>query len=177
MITSLLLQVKSFQEWNTQRITDLIKEFLPTDFRGQLFLQQQERSEARKKEKLAELENSSCTIKEKYEVLWQQNMERRKMLATLGGSPTFQMLLKYVAGVPEVLLEFLTTINDSEGPLEEQRIAYGPPLYKLSAMIVKLRVLLAAYWDTYSSPNTDIQDVVQEVAALYQTEIGELIAT
>eukprot|EP00958_Prasinococcus_capsulatus_P020227 scaffold2591_cov417-Prasinococcus_capsulatus_cf.AAC.1 len=169
-VSSCFEMVKSFQDWNTQRITDLIKEFLPTDFRGQLFIQQQERSEARKKEKLAELEESDCTIREKYEVLWQQQMERRKMLATLGASPAFQMLLKYVAGVPEVLLEFLTTINDTEGPLEEQRIAYGPPLYKLSDFVLKLRVLLHAYWETYSAPQTDILDVVSEVSKLYQIE-------
>mmetsp|Transcript_11457 Transcript_11457/g.41937 ORF Transcript_11457/g.41937 Transcript_11457/m.41937 type:complete len:432 (+) Transcript_11457:212-1507(+) len=174
-VSSCFEMVKSFQDWNTQRITDLIKEFLPTDFRGQLFIQQQERSEARKKEKLAELEESDCTIREKYEVLWQQQMERRKMLATLGASPAFQMLLKYVAGVPEVLLEFLTTINDTEGPLEEQRIAYGPPLYKLSDFVLKLRVLLHAYWETYSAPQTDILDVVSEVSKLYQIEFQSFL--
>lgn len=60
-------------------------------------------------------------------------MERRRQLAQLGSATgVYKTLVKYLVGVPQVLLDFVQKINDDDGPMEEQRQRYGPPLYSLT---------------------------------------------
>jgi hypothetical protein len=36
---------------------------------------------------------------------------------------------RYLGGIPQVLLDFAKEINAKLGPMEEQRLRYGPDLY------------------------------------------------
>lgn len=47
-------------------------------------------------------------------------------------------MVKVLAGVPQVLLDFIKKINDKDGPMIEQRLAYGPRLYELTKLVNKV---------------------------------------
>lgn len=56
------------------------------------------------------------TIDGKYDRLWATQLERRRMLSMIGSaSGVFKALIRYIAGVPQVLLDFVKQINDEEG--------------------------------------------------------------
>jgi hypothetical protein len=63
----------------------------------------------------------------------------------------FRVLVTYLAGVPQVLLDFVRQINDHNGPMEEQRARYGPPLYELTSFVNHIRIFVAAWWSVYDS--------------------------
>ena len=93
------------------------------------------------------------------------------MLVSVGNATgVFKAVIKYVAGVPQMLLDFVKTINDEHGcgaarrgranararahmltrigwrrgrPLEEVRATYGPVNYALTEYINRIHVLLA----------------------------------
>ena len=91
------------------------------------------------------------------------------MLVSVGNATgVFKAVIKYVAGVPQMLLDFVKTINDEQGcgaalarrangrartltrigwrrgrPLEEVRATYGPVNYALTEYINRIHVLLA----------------------------------
>ncbi len=105
-------QVTSNQVRAKEKVLEMIKEFLPNDFRGQLLLSQKQRGEDRRAAEVEALEKAGGSIADKYALLWRQQQDRRKMLASLGSSSgAFKTLLSYIAGVPQALLDFVTTIN------------------------------------------------------------------
>ena len=50
-------------------------------------------------------------------------------------SGAFKVILKYIGGVPQVLLDFIKTVNDNEGPMDELRQTYGPQMYFYTELI------------------------------------------
>ena len=79
------------------------------------------------------------SIRDKYDLLWEQQMDRRKALEALGSaSGMFKYVVALVAGVPESILDFLKSINDPNGPMEEQRARYGPDLYEITDLGAQL---------------------------------------
>lgn len=50
--------------------------YIPQDFRGRLIRQQRERSERNKQAEVEALVSSGATIRERYALLWNQQMER-----------------------------------------------------------------------------------------------------
>ncbi|KAF1888607.1 hypothetical protein Lal_00011381 [Lupinus albus] len=126
--------------------------YLPQDFRGTLLRQQRERSERNKQAEIEALVNSGGSIRDRYALLWKQQMDRRRQLAQLGSATgVYKTLVKYLVGVPQVLLDFVRQINDDDGPMEEQRHRYGPPLYSLTKMILSIRLFLLLSWARYEA--------------------------
>jgi len=176
--------IADFQKWNSDRVANIVAQYLPSDFRGTLILQQKERGEVRRAKELADLVAGGCTIREKYQLLWTQQMDRRKMLAQLGSaSGVFKAIVKFLAGVPEVLLEFVTKINDENGPMEEQREAYGPSVYACTTSSNNAHIL-CKIWEAESESLAgraeELSEVVVTFARAYVLEVRrvrEFIAT
>jgi hypothetical protein len=84
-------------------------------------------------------------------------MERRRQLAQLGSaSGVYKTVVKYLVGVPEVLLDFVRQINDHHGPMEEQRQRYGPPLYQLTSMAIAIQIFLKLWWRHFDEIKLEI---------------------
>eukprot|EP00698_Gefionella_okellyi_P008998 TRINITY_DN2259_c0_g2_i1.p1 TRINITY_DN2259_c0_g2~~TRINITY_DN2259_c0_g2_i1.p1 ORF type:complete len:470 (-),score=108.66 TRINITY_DN2259_c0_g2_i1:470-1834(-) len=124
-------------------VDDLIRKFLPNDFRLTLINKIRERSAGKARKEIEALNKRGGTIAERYDLLWAQKMRQRDMLVQFGqASGIFKAFLSLVAGVPQVMLDFIKTINDDQGPMEETRATYGPYLYDLTQLIHNLRSLL-----------------------------------
>eukprot|EP00898_Chlorokybus_atmophyticus_P009258 jgi/Chlat1/962/Chrsp108S01379 len=165
--------IEDFQRNSAEKIAAMVTTYMPQDFRGTLIRQQKERSERKRQLEVEALTAQGCTIKQKYEVLWRQQMERRKTLASLGSATgVFKVLVKYLAGVPQVLLDFTRQINDHHGPMEEQRNKYGPPLYQLTQCINTIH-LYTALWGKASptEPNEALATLLKDTAAMYASEM------
>ncbi|XP_022966320.1 uncharacterized protein LOC111466012 isoform X2 [Cucurbita maxima] len=105
-----------FQSKNSEHVFNTVMTYMPQDFRGTIIRQQRERSERNKQAEVDALVNSGGSIRDRYALLWKQQMERRRQLAQLGSATgVYKTLVKYLVGVPEVLLEFIQKINDDDG--------------------------------------------------------------
>ena len=134
--------IEEFQSWQTARVTAMVNDFLPKDFRGDLVRQQKVSKDAARAKEMEALIERGGSIQEKFELLARQQLDKRKTLAGLGASTgIFRYLIVYVGGVPEVMLDFAKSINDDDGPMVEQRLAYGPIVQRLSWLINELRIL------------------------------------
>ncbi|KAH9737153.1 GOLD domain-containing protein [Citrus sinensis] len=115
--------LKSFQAVNSDRIFNTVMTYMPQDFRGALIRQQRERSERNKQAEVDALVNSGGSIRDRYSLMWKQQMDRRRQLAQLGSATgVYKTLVKYLVGVPQkvvalskVLLDFVRQINDDDG--------------------------------------------------------------
>lgn len=169
----------SFQTKNSERVFNTVMTYMPQDFRGTLIRQQKERSERNKQAEVDALVSSGGTIRDTYALLWKQQMERRRQLAQLGSaSGVYKTLVKYLVGVPQVLLDFVRQINDDDGPMEEQRQRYGPPLYTLTKMATAIRVFLTLLWQRYDTfkLNKEQMNLLSEAAIVYTSEFERFVA-
>lgn len=133
-----------YQKSSMENVEDLVKTFLPNDFRLTIFNSYRARSEANSKGAVDALVANGGTIQAKYDLLWQQEFDRRQSLVNLGNaSGIWRFLIAVVAGVPAALLDFVKTVNDAEGPMDEFRATYGPHIYFLSLFANKARVVAA----------------------------------
>eukprot|EP01090_Pellita_catalonica_P016032 TRINITY_DN4486_c0_g1_i2.p1 TRINITY_DN4486_c0_g1~~TRINITY_DN4486_c0_g1_i2.p1 ORF type:complete len:248 (+),score=62.85 TRINITY_DN4486_c0_g1_i2:433-1176(+) len=103
-------------------------------------------------------------------------MERREQLAGVGNATgAYKMVIKYLGGVPEVLLEFIRKINDHNGPMEELRIKYGPYLYFLMRFLNTLQILIALFVhmiiNEKKKPKLAILQAASDSVALFQKEL------
>jgi len=138
--------IVDFQKWQTERVTQMVDDYLPKDFRGDIVRQQKERKDATRQKEIEELVERGGSIKEKYELLARHQLDKRKTLASLGESTgIFRYVIVYVGGVSDVMLDFVKKINDDDGPMIEQRLAYGPTLQRFSRFINFLRIF-ARFW-------------------------------
>ncbi|KAI4355950.1 hypothetical protein L6164_000006 [Bauhinia variegata] len=168
----------SFQAKNSEHVFNTVMTYLPQDFRGTLLRQQRERSERNKQAEVDALVNSGGSIRDRYALLWKQQMDRRRQLAQLGSATgVYKTLVKYLVGVPEVLLDFIRQINDDDGPMEEQRHRYGPPLYSLTMMILYIRLFLALSWERFMSSKLRREQfaVLEEAVDVYAREFERFI--
>ncbi|WCJ27910.1 hypothetical protein M5689_009629 [Euphorbia peplus] len=169
----------AFQAKNSERVFNTVMTYMPQDFRGTLIRQQKERSERNKQAIVDALVNSGTSIRARYALLWQQQMERRRQLAQLGSATgVYKTLVKYLVGVPQVLLDFVRTINDDDGPMEEQRKRYGPPLYHLTAMILSIRLFLSLLWGRYETSKLKMDQitVLNQAVDVYVHEFERFVA-
>ncbi|XP_059462560.1 uncharacterized protein LOC132191516 isoform X1 [Corylus avellana] len=167
-----------FQSKNSDRVFNTVMTYMPQDFRGTLIRQQRERSERNKQAEVDALANSGGSIRSRYALLWKQQMERRRQLAQLGSATgVYKTLVKYLVGVPQVLLDFIRKINDDEGPMEEQRQRYGPPLYSLTAMVISIRFFVLVLWGRFDTGNLKRQQVafLEQAIDVYTTEFERFI--
>ncbi|RZC77898.1 hypothetical protein C5167_002110 [Papaver somniferum] len=145
--------------------------YMPQDFRGKLIRQQRERSERNKQAAIDALVNAGGSIHDRFALLWGQQMERRRQLAQLGSATgVYKTLVTYLVGVPQVLLDFVKTINDDDGPMEEQRQRYGPSLYSLTDMAISIRFYLLLSW----GGQKDEFLVLKEAVHTYTSEMNRL---
>ncbi|KAK6118162.1 hypothetical protein DH2020_048063 [Rehmannia glutinosa] len=152
--------------------------YMPQDFRGTIIRQQRERSERNKQAAIDALISSGGSIREKYALLWKQQMERRRQLAELGSATgVYKTLMKYLVGVPEVLMDFIRQINDDQGPMEEQRQRYGPPLYSLTRMVHNIRLFVSLLWGRFEIRKLQEQQlsILEEAADVYTSEFERFI--
>lgn len=137
-------RVELHQANTAAAVTRQVEALLPQDWRLSILKKNKaskEKKNAAELDKLAE--SPGYTIDAKYDLLWKQQMDRRQSLADLGNaSGMFKFVLKHIAGVPQVLLDFVKQINAPEGPMEEQRIKYGPRIYEMSLVAHVCRAVL-----------------------------------
>ncbi|OMO88848.1 hypothetical protein COLO4_20050 [Corchorus olitorius] len=173
-----LRALESFQSRNSERIFNTVMTYMPQDFRGTLIRQQKERSERNKQAEVDALVNSGGSIRDRYALLWKQQMDRRRQLAQLGSATgVYKTLVKYLVGVPQVLLDFIRQINDDDGPMEEQRQRYGPPLYGLTRMVVTIRLFLSLAWPRFEAfkINRNQISVLEKAVDTYTSEFERFI--
>ena len=151
--------IEEFQSWQTARVTAMVNDFLPKDFRGDLVRQQKVSKDAARAKEMEALIERGASIQEKFELLARQQLDKRKTLAGLGASTgIFRYLIVYMGGVPEVMLDFAKSINDDDGPMVEQRLAYGPIVQRLSWLINELRILGAFLIEENGAERNDDDD-------------------
>ncbi|KAJ4905617.1 GOLD [Raphanus sativus] len=175
---NVLAAIISFQTKNSDRVFTTVMTYMPQDFRGTLIRQQKERSERNKQAEVDALVSSGGSIRDTYALLWNQQMERRRQLAQLGSATgVYKTLVKYLVGVPQVLLDFIRQINDDDGPMEEQRERYGPPLYTLTKMVTTIRVFLTLLWERYDTfkLNKDQMNLLSGAAIVYASEFERYV--
>ncbi|KAB1224700.1 hypothetical protein CJ030_MR2G024218 [Morella rubra] len=178
-LQSTLNVLEFFQSKNSDRVFNTVLTYMPQDFRGTLIKQQRERSERNKQAEVDALVNSGGSIRDRYALLWKQQMERRRQLAQLGSATgVYKTLVKYLVGVPQVLLDFIRQINDDEGPMEEQRQRYGPPLYSLTTLVISIRLFLLVLWGRFEAENFRKRQQVallEQAINVYTTEFERFI--
>ncbi|CAA0836177.1 Unknown protein [Striga hermonthica] len=182
---STLKTLEDFQTRNSEFVFNTVMTYMPQDFRGSIIRQQRERSERNKQAAIDALVNSGGSIHDKYVLLWNQQMERRRQLADLGSATgVYKTLMKYLVGVPEVLMDFVRQINDDQGPMEEQRQRYGPPLYSLTKMVHNIRLYVSLLWERFEFRNLDDSkafnldhqiSVLEEATDVYSSEVERFI--
>lgn len=176
-----LATIQKYQEGTSEKVSTMVFTYMPQDFRGTLLKQQKDSSEKRRQREVETLLASGGTIKQKYALLWQQQMDRRKMLASLGSATgIYRTLVTLLAGVPQVLLDFVKTINDHNGPMEEQRLRYGPHLYELTEFVNRLLLFVTLWWASFDSSLPKLPDfvgLVTDAINLYSSELTRFIAT
>eukprot|EP00271_Cylindrocystis_brebissonii_P008809 TRINITY_DN23305_c0_g1_i1.p1 TRINITY_DN23305_c0_g1~~TRINITY_DN23305_c0_g1_i1.p1 ORF type:complete len:452 (-),score=97.88 TRINITY_DN23305_c0_g1_i1:813-2168(-) len=178
-LSTLLAEIETYQTNTSESVFQMVLTYMPQDFRGTLIKQQRSRSELKRKAEIDLLLNNGGSIAQKYQLLWQQQMDRRKTLASLGSAEgVFRYLVKYLVGVPQVLLDFVKTINDHNGPMEEQRNRYGPSLYELTRFVNLLRIFLTlwfAVYDTEIAESQELSDVAEQAIKVYSAEFTRFL--
>ncbi|PSS23894.1 SEC14-like protein [Actinidia chinensis var. chinensis] len=167
-----------FQSRNSEYVFNTVMTYMPQDFRGKLIRQQRERSERNKQAEVDDLVSSGGSLRDRYALLWKQQMERRRQLAQLGSATgVYKTLVKYLVGVPQVLLDFIRQINDDQGPMEEQRQRYGPPLYSLTTMVLNIRLFLSLLLGRFdaSKPQKHQIAILEEAVGIYTSEFERFI--
>ncbi|PRQ51280.1 hypothetical protein RchiOBHm_Chr2g0142661 [Rosa chinensis] len=160
--------------------------YIPQDFRGRLIRLQRERSKRngsnlRGISKLAEIDSMisyGASIRDRYALLWKQQMERRRLLAQLvSATSVYKTLVKYLVGVPQVLLDFVRQINDDDGPMEKQRQRYGPPLYSLTTLVLLIRLAILLSQGRFETRKLNKQEVavLEQSVDVYTTEFESLL--
>uniref|UniRef100_A0A7S1XEX4 GOLD domain-containing protein n=1 Tax=Compsopogon caeruleus TaxID=31354 RepID=A0A7S1XEX4_9RHOD len=173
------------QKGQREKVSKEVEKNLPQDLRITGLRMANERKEAKNRAAVESLMEHGGSVSDKYELLWQQQWERRKTLVDLGNATgIWRVVVKYVAGVPQVMLDFLKQINDPEGPNEEIRVKYGPNLYTLTKFIYRIHKTARAMVH-YLKGSSDLEKVARSNAAasqilasvvLYDAEVKKYLA-
>ncbi|PUZ66854.1 hypothetical protein GQ55_3G376600 [Panicum hallii var. hallii] len=172
-LKDMLKKLEQFQIKNADNVFNTVMTYMPQDFRGTLIRQQRERSERNKQAEVDALVSAGGSIRDRYALLWKQQMERRVQLAQLGSATgVYKTLVRYLVGVPQVLLDFIRQINDDNGPMEEQRERYGPALYTLTKLVLAIRLYLHVSLARYEQRKIEQDDiaVLQQAVIIYTEE-------
>jgi len=86
-------------------VKEMIDKLMPNDFRYRMIKSFQENGEIKKKNMIKNLYSSNKSIKEIYNTLWEQQLDRRAQLVSLGNSTgIYRAVVRYLVGVPQTLL-------------------------------------------------------------------------
>ncbi|XP_047308698.1 uncharacterized protein LOC124912180 isoform X2 [Impatiens glandulifera] len=152
-----LEKLKSSQIRSSEIVFNSVMKYMPQDIRGALIRIQRDRSERKKEAEVKALVHSGGTIHQRYSLLWKQQMDRRQQLAQLGSATgAYKIIVKYLVGVPQVLLDFVRQINDVDGPMVELQRRYGPPLYSLTTMVLNIRLFLTLWWQRFGEKQLEV---------------------
>ncbi|KAL6751193.1 hypothetical protein V8C86DRAFT_2784005 [Haematococcus lacustris] len=172
-------KVFSVQESNTEAAASQIRQFLPQDFRGALIEMRRTTQENRNKKMLDDLLRKGGTTRQKYELFLQQQWERREALVQMGNlSGMYKFMVKYLGGVPQVLLDFAQDINAKLGPMEEQRLKYGPDVYQVCSVGIELNVLAALWAENVAGSKQHLPSVLPlicEACTFYSEQLMRVI--
>ena len=125
----------------TVRVKRMLKSVLPSDVRGTAILKGSERGEVKAWAAYDALGDAS--VEERYELLWQQQMEKRKSLVEFGNaSGIYKAVIVYAVGISPSLLDFVNQLNTDDGPLEALRSSYGPYVYHVLHVLGEVRQLV-----------------------------------
>eukprot|EP00245_Coleochaete_scutata_P004439 TRINITY_DN17044_c0_g1_i2.p1 TRINITY_DN17044_c0_g1~~TRINITY_DN17044_c0_g1_i2.p1 ORF type:complete len:472 (-),score=113.20 TRINITY_DN17044_c0_g1_i2:1077-2492(-) len=180
VLQDVLKVIEEYQAATSTKVKTMVFTYLPQDLRGTLLKMQMDLGERSRAAAVTALVQSGGTIKDRYALLWKQQVDRREKLAGLGSaSGMYKAFVKYLVGVPQVLLDFVKTINDHDGPLEEQRHRYGPPLYDLTVLINSIHALLVLWWRLFDLQITDCTEysqLLEQAASVYASEMKRFLA-
>mmetsp|Transcript_20581 Transcript_20581/g.53680 ORF Transcript_20581/g.53680 Transcript_20581/m.53680 type:complete len:859 (+) Transcript_20581:104-2680(+) len=173
-------EVNQTQKSNTEAAASQVKRFLPQDFRASFVESRRVAKENNNTKAVDDLVKKGGSIRERYDLLMKQQWERREALVQLGNlSGIYKFLIKYLGGVPQVLLDFAKEINAKIGPMEEQRLKYGPDIYLITTLGVRLNVL-AALWlehaEANAGSNQELWDVLQPGINFYCHHLVRVIS-
>ena len=161
-----------FQDKQRNHASNIVKSFLPQDFRGQIFQQASSRSETKNKQEINELIRRGGSIAEKFDLLWRQQWNRRETLGAVGNaSGIWKIAVKVIAGVPEPLLDFAKQINVPNGPTEELRIKFAPVFYRLVEFSCEVAQFSKALQKNSAAGNTKDLDVAIGTLAVAANEL------
>lgn len=142
LATRALSAWEGYQRESMEKVDTLVKSFLPNDFRLSIYNTFRARSKANFEYEVNTLMENGGTIKQKYDLVWKHQLEQRQSLVNLGNaSGIWKALIAILAGVPSSLLDFVKTINDDHGPMDEFRVTYGPVQYFLTLYSSKMRLV------------------------------------
>lgn len=175
----LLTISKEFEEFQANQhahVTQLVNSFLPHDFRATLFNAARQHGERSNASALKELMASGGTVRDKYKLLWDQQWKRRETLAGVGNATgIWRYIIKYLAGVPEPLLQFAKEINSPKGPTEAIRTKFGSALSVLTRFAIELNALTATL-EPHTRANIDrIGECLQKGLTLYEPEVRQFV--
>mmetsp|Transcript_18611 Transcript_18611/g.39978 ORF Transcript_18611/g.39978 Transcript_18611/m.39978 type:complete len:487 (+) Transcript_18611:206-1666(+) len=177
-------KILDIQEKNTQAAASQIRQFLPKDFRGSLLEMRRNQQEKTNQKAVDDLIKNGGSIRDRYELYLKQQWERRESLAQMGQlTGVYKILVKYMAGVPQVLLDFAKEINAKLGPMEEQRVTYGPDLYKVTTLGIRIDVCAAVWAESRARPgykagvsDTKVVEALQTAINFYAHHVDRVIS-
>lgn len=105
----------------------------------------------------------------------EQQYKRRETLANIGNSAgLFKFIVKYLAGVPEPLLQFAKELNEKKGPTEALREKFGPSLLSLTKFTVELNALTSVVCSSRTA-NSEVEDCLQRSLTLFEGEVKQFL--
>ena len=154
-------------------VEEVVARYLPGGWRKTLFYKAKERSERKREKAIERLIESGGSVKEVFELMWQQQWERRKMLEQVGNaSGVWRLVISYLGGVPPVLLDYARDMNRRHGPTSQMRKLYGAKLFEITGLAIELRGLTVALAQRESLHGTE--EAVQ-VLIMSTEEYRELV--
>lgn len=173
-----LSTIEAFQYNNNERVRKIVQDFLPKDFRATMVAHQHEKGEKARKAEVEKLLSKGGTIEDKYNLLWSHQMARREKLAALGNAKVGQALagrgvtrqgvwkaiIKMISGVPSVLLNFIKTINDENGPIEEMRLKFAPNLYVVRQVLNDIHIAIVLLLGANTLSGADTAEIAKLIA-------------
>lgn len=175
-LTALSKTFETFQSKQSDHVSEVVNEFLPQDFRASFFKAARQHSERSNATALNDLVQSGGSVREKYKLLWEQQWKRRETLASVGNATgIWKWVVKYLAGVPEPLLQFAKDINSPKGPTEALRAKFGSALRQLSSFAIELNALCAVSVMANGMPDQDLADQLELSLACYEQEVQKFV--
>lgn len=172
-------RLQSSQSRSSEIVFNSVMKFMPQDLRGFIIRIQRDRSERKRQDEVNALVSAGGSIHERYALLWKQQMDRRQQLAQLGSATgAYKFIVKYLVGVPQVLLDFVRQINDVDGPMAEVQQRYGPPLYSLTTMVLNIRLCIALLWQQFGDKKLESHQItaLEEAIDVYTFEFERFVA-
>lgn len=177
VLTSIADMFDAFQQGQSTRVSQLVADYLPKDFRAHLFNAARHQSEQSNANAVKQLLANGGSIEDKYALLWKQQFKRRETLASVGNaSGIWKWVVKHLAGVPEALLQFAKEINAPKGPTEALREKFGPALQLLLTFAQQVNACTLAMRESSTEvDHEEIFRILDQGLAVYKEEVSRFL--